>query len=100
MSKQSGMEAGQAELNSGSCSVERHVGHECHECHDCKKRGNWPLLMNTTVVGDMQYLCPDCLEENDPDGVMQSPCPQCGGSGREWEGWNCEYCDGTGTDDF
>lgn len=71
-----------------------------HPCHDCGKVGKWPLLMNRCVTGDFQRLCPDCLEENDPDGVMVSPCPHCRGSGREWEGWDCEYCDGTGTDDF
>ncbi len=91
------MENEQAELNRGSDSVQRPVG---HVCHDCKAVGDWPLLMNTTVVGDYQRLCPDCRDENDPYGVMCSPCPECGGSGREWEGWNCEYCDGTGTDDF
>ncbi len=24
------------------------------------------------------------------------PCPHCGGSGIELEGWDCDYCDGTG----
>jgi hypothetical protein len=23
-------------------------------------------------------------------------CPRCAGSGLEWEGWYCEYCEGTG----
>lgn len=32
--------------------------------------------------------------------VMEQPCPACGGSGRELEGWNCEECDGSGTWDF
>ena len=56
--------------------------------------------MNVNVAGDFQYLCPDCKEDNDPDDVMQEPCPRCHGSGLEWEGWNCEYCDGYGTADF
>ena len=47
-----------------------------------------------------EHVCPDCREENDPDNVMQTPCPKCHGSGREWEGWDCEYCDGMGTDEF
>ena len=71
-----------------------------HPCHDCGAVGDWPLMMNTTCAGDFQRLCPDCLEANDPDNVMQAPCPKCGGSGTEWEGWNCEYCDGSGTLDF
>lgn len=71
-----------------------------HVCADCKKVGNWPLLMNTTVAGHFEHLCPDCRDENDPDEVMQEPCPHCGGSGLEIEGWNCEYCDGYGTSDF
>ena len=71
-----------------------------HPCGDCGKDGEWPLLMNTSVAGLYQYLCPDCREENDPDNVMQTPCPKCHGSGREWEGWDCEYCDGMGTEEF
>ena len=71
-----------------------------HPCHDCGKPTTAPLLMNVNVAGDFQYLCPDCKEDNDPDDVMQEPCPRCHGSGLEWEGWNCEYCDGYGTADF
>ena len=33
------------------------------------------------------------LEYLTDDGI---PCPRCGGSGLEWEGWDCEYCDGAG----
>ena len=69
-------------------------------CHDCGKPSTGRLLMNIHVAGDFQYLCSDCQEENDPDGVMQEPCSRCHGSGIEWEGWNCEQCDGSGTDDF
>jgi hypothetical protein len=69
-------------------------------CHDCGRPSTGELLMNTTVVGDYQYLCADCREENDPENVMHPPCPNCHGSGREVEGWDCEYCDGLGTDDF
>ncbi|HRJ73361.1 MAG TPA: hypothetical protein PLS03_14145 [Terrimicrobiaceae bacterium] len=69
-------------------------------CHDCGKPSTGRLLMNIHVAGDFQYLCADCQEENDPDGVMQEPCSRCHGSGIEWEGWNCEQCDGSGTDDF
>lgn len=53
--------------------------------------------MNATCAGEFQYLCADCREENDPDGVMEPPCPRCHGSWKEWEGWDCEYCDGSGT---
>lgn len=75
-----------------SRSVERLV----HPCHDCGKPTHGPLLMNRHVAGDFQYLCAECLEENDPEDVMVEPCPRCGGNGIEWEGWNCEYCDGSG----
>lgn len=71
-----------------------------HKCHDCGELGNWPLLMNTCVSGDFQYLCPDCREENDPDNVMQEPCSYCNGSGHEMEGWPCDDCDGTGTAEY
>ena len=80
----------------GEDSVQEIVRH----CHDCGKPTTGPLLMNIHIAGDFQYLCPDCKEENDPDDVMQEPCPRCRGSGIEWEGWNCEYCDGAGTADF
>lgn len=30
------------------------------------------------------------------DDDLSVPCPNCHGSGREWEGWECEYCDGNG----
>lgn len=26
----------------------------------------------------------------------RSRCPNCGGSGLEWEGWPCDYCEGYG----
>ena len=71
-----------------------------HPCADCGKEGEWPFLMNSTVSGHFEHLCPDCREENDPENVMKEPCSHCGGSGREWEGWDCEYCDGTGCDEF
>jgi hypothetical protein len=42
MSKQDGMESGQAELNSGSCSVERLVGHICGSCgKPCESAPPW-----------------------------------------------------------
>jgi len=66
-------------------------------CHDCGEESDGVRLMNTQVANDFQYLCSDCREEHDPEGVMQEPCFNCGGSGREWEGWDCETCQGTGT---
>lgn len=91
--------------NSNTAEAEQPASAGCvsrlvHPCSDCGKEGAWPLLMNTTVSGMFQHLCPDCREENDPDNVMAAPCPRCHGSGREWEGWDCEYCDGMGTDEF
>jgi hypothetical protein len=71
-----------------------------YPCADCGRIGQWPLLMNSTVCGHYERLCPDCREENDPDNVMQEPCCHCGGSGTEWEGWPCEYCEGSGVEDF
>jgi len=35
-------------------------------------------------------------EPDEPDVV----CPRCNGSGLEWEGWPCEYCEGIGTLDI
>jgi len=66
-------------------------------CHDCGRPSTGILWMNTQVSGDFQYLCADCKEDNDPDCVMQEPCYECGGTGTTVEGWNCEWCDGSGT---
>jgi len=41
--------------------------------------------------------CTCQLEDEIDDGV---PCPKCCGSGIEVEGWDCWYCDGTGSLDF
>jgi len=38
-----------------------------------------------------------CLEDAEDDTV---PCPKCHGSGLEWEGWPCYFCEGMGTLDF
>jgi hypothetical protein len=35
--------------------------------------------------------------EDDPDYEDERvECPSCHGSGLEWEGWDCEYCEGYG----
>jgi len=41
---------------------------------------------------------PDEFEPEDDgvDGVHRFTCDECNGSGREWEGWPCGECDGTG----
>jgi DnaJ-class molecular chaperone len=47
------------------------------------------------------HLCTDCLEEaNLMETIYERPCPHCHGTGREWEGWDCDHCDGSGTDDY
>lgn len=35
-------------------------------------------------------------EENYADEPDEVKCPRCGGSGLEIEGWDCDYCDGSG----
>ena len=45
----------------------------------------WPL--SDDFADGHDGYCPDV------DEVM---CPRCHGSGREWEGWECELCDGDG----
>lgn len=41
------------------------------------------------------------LYEYDPEESEASvECPHCNGSGLEWEGWPCEYCEGVGTLDI
>lgn len=39
----------------------------------------------------------DDLDEREPE---PDKCPCCGGTGLEWEGWDCFYCDGFGYLDF
>lgn len=58
--------------------------------------------------------CPDCqqwgascrcdedwLEDETEDAEDElNVCPECNGSGREWEGWSCDCCGGTGRIDY
>jgi len=70
-------------------------------CSDCGKPSNGIRYMHVQVSGMFVRLCDDCLEEaNLMETIYAQPCYHCGGSGREWEGWDCEHCDGTGTDDY
>lgn len=72
-------------------------------CSDCGKNPAIPdtIYMHVQVHGLFVRLCSDCLEEaNLEQEIYAEPCPRCHGSGTEWEGWDCEYCDGTGTFDY
>jgi hypothetical protein len=45
-----------------------------------------------------QYL-PDDFADGYDDYLPDEDCvecPKCHGSGIEWEGWPCEYCEGVG----
>jgi hypothetical protein len=37
----------------------------------------------------------DGYDDYSPDDD-ETPCPECGGSGLEIEGWDCWYCEGLG----
>jgi hypothetical protein len=47
-------------------------------------------------------ICSRCecpWDESDECGCepdYREKCPSCGGTGLEWEGWDCELCEGTG----
>jgi hypothetical protein len=45
-----------------------------------------------------EALCPGCLCEPCacPEDDPTYKCPRCRGTGHTMEGWDCEYCDGTG----
>jgi len=32
--------------------------------------------------------------------IYAEPCYECWGSGHTWEGWECDACQGSGTNDF
>jgi transposase len=77
---QSGMKAGQAELNRGSDSVERQVGHDAHE----EDEELWDPESACMTCGGDGFEDGDSLMEEDPlwwEGVDFIPCRNCGGSG-------------------
>ena len=49
-----------------------------------------------------EEICAACELPFDKDGECgcepdwRERCPKCRCSGLEWEGWDCEMCDGTG----
>ena len=67
-------------------------------CHDCGAPSNGTLYMHVQIAGFYLHVCEHCLEEaNLMDTIYAEPCPECHGSGDTWEGWDCEWCDGSGT---
>ena len=67
-------------------------------CHDCGEPSNGTLYMHTQIGGFYLYVCSDCLEEaNLMEEIYAEPCPECHGKGDTWEGWECEWCNRTGT---
>lgn len=70
-------------------------------CEDCGKPSDGNQYMHVQISGLFVRLCSDCLEgANLLETIYAEPCHECHGSGRAWEGWECEECDGTGTNDF
>lgn len=41
-------------------------------------------------------VAPDLDDDDGVDGIHRFTCDECNGSGREWEGWPCDACAGTG----
>lgn len=42
----------------------------------------------------------DEFDDFEDECQSEVKCQECGGTGLEWEGWDCWYCDGLGYLDF
>lgn len=68
------------------------------KCDDCGKQG---FLTEVFIVHNVNHrMCEGCygewVDSADSDEPAKTPCPQCGGSGLDWESMDCDYCDGHG----
>jgi DnaJ-class molecular chaperone len=64
----------------------------CDICGKPMGEANRPPLYGAVV-------CDACAAEDDWDTEEEVPCSECGGSGRVW-GQECEWCLGTGVEDY